>query len=221
MKVPDEAAAGTNYVNTAGVRQYEAFTDIPGITAPYIPKNNIDPTQDPKADSPALNDPSNVFIKDVSVAKTAETSVDEPGNDVPNQATIGETITYTYKATIPGGSTVFNADLSDSLPAGIALRSIVGASLDGGALPGNFPVFDTNIGSNPTGRLVFPEIYSNKSSQDQVFSVTLTAQVTADAAPCGERPMHGSTESHDECAEAEHRGLHKQTDSQRRGPNQA
>ncbi len=133
MKVPDEAAAGTNYANTAGVRQYEAFTDIPGITATYIPKNNIDPTQDPKADSPALKDPSNVFIPGVTVDKDGTTSVDETNNDLKTQATIGETITYRYSVTIAKGSTVYRGVLSDALPTGIDFVSLDKAELVGSA----------------------------------------------------------------------------------------
>ena len=135
MKVPDEAAAGTDYANTAGVRQYEAFTDIPGITATYIPKNNIDPTQDPKADAPELKDPSNVFIPGVTVDKDGKTSVTETNNNEKTQATIGETITYTYSVTIAKGSTVYRGVLSDALPTGIDFVSLDKAELVGSSTP--------------------------------------------------------------------------------------
>ena len=65
-----------------------------------------------------------------SVAKTASTSVDETGNDLANQATIGETITYTYSATIPAGTTVYSGELWDELPPGISLLSIDNADLE-------------------------------------------------------------------------------------------
>ncbi|MEI2620267.1 MAG: isopeptide-forming domain-containing fimbrial protein [Candidatus Nanopelagicales bacterium] len=178
MKVPDVAAAGTNYANTAGVRQYEAFTDIPGITATYIPKENIDPTQDANADAPKLIDPSNVFIPGVTVDKDAETSVTETNNDLKTQATIGETITYTYSVTIAKGSTVYRGVLSDvPLPTGIQFVSAT-AELEGSpSLPSDFEFDQT------TGTLKFPKVYS-ATETNKKFIVTMTAKVGQSAASC-------------------------------------
>ncbi len=188
MAIPDPSSVSTNYANTAYVRSYDAFTDIPNTVATYFPKDNIDPSV-PKEeqDAPPLTDPSNVFIEGVVMDKTSETSVNEPGNDTPDQATIGEAITYTYSATVPAGSTVYRGELSDALPVGIQLVSINGANLDGGALPSGFTL-DTNTGTNPTGRLVFATPYQNTTSNPQKFSVNVTAKVLQSALPCASDP---------------------------------
>ena len=182
MKVPDVAAAGTDYANTAGVRQYEAFTDIPGITAVYIPKDNIDPTQDPNADAPKLIDPSNVFIPGVTVDKDAETSVTETNNNLKTQATIGETITYTYSVTIDKGS--------DGLPWRAVRRP---ARRDRVRVAGNppysvgssTPLPDLGFTINDTdGTLTFPTVWNNDTDADQTFRVIVTAKVGQSAASC-------------------------------------
>ncbi len=181
MKVPDVAAAGTDYANTSGVRQYEAFTDIPEITAEYIPENNIDPTQDAKADAPELTDPSNVFIPGVTVDKDGETSVTETNNNLKTQATIGENIRYTYSVTIAKGSTVYRGVLSDALPPGIEFVSLDSAVLVGSSTPLpdlGFTVNDTN------GTLTFPTVWNNDTDADQTFRVIVTAKVGQSAASC-------------------------------------
>ena len=123
-----------------------------------------------------MKDPSDVFLRGVGVTKTG----------TPSPARIGETITYTYTATIPNGYHGLQRRTVRHDPAapGVELRSIVGADLDGGALPGSFPAFDTNVTNNPTGRLVSPDTYSNNSGADQKFRVTVTAQVTKAAVQC-------------------------------------
>ena len=78
MKVPDVAAAGTNYANTPACGSTRHSPDIPGSPPPTSPRENIDPTQDANADAPKLIDPSNVFIPGVTVDKDAETSVTRP-----------------------------------------------------------------------------------------------------------------------------------------------
>ena len=181
MKVPDVAAAGTDYANTSGVRQYEAFTDIPGITAVYIPKENIDPTQDANADAPKLIDPSNVFIPGVTVDKDGETSVTETNNNLKTQATIGENITYTYSVTIAKGSTVYRGVLSDALPPGIEFVSLDSAVLVGSSTPLpdlGFTVNDTD------GTLTFPTVWNNDTDADQTFRVIVTTKVGQSAASC-------------------------------------
>ena len=188
MAIPDPSSVSTTYANTAYVRSYDAFTDIPNTVATYFPKDNIDPNVPvTDQDAPPLTDPSNVFIEGVTMDKTSETSVNEPGNDTPNQATIGETIKYTYSAAVPAGSTVYRGELSDALPSGLQLVSLDTATLDGGALPTDF-TFDTNIATNPTGKLVFASPYKNTTGAAQVFAVTVTAKVLPSAVPCATDP---------------------------------
>ena len=181
MKVPDVAAAGTNYANTAGVRQYEAFTDIPEQTATYIPAENIDPTQDAEANAPKAKDPSNVFIPGVVMAKTGETSLIEDNNNKLTEATIGEIVTYTYSVTIKKGTSVYRGVLSDDLPTGFTFDSFISLTLDGtplNPLPPDF-VLDTT-----KGELKFPDTYVNNTNADQKFEIKATASVDPAAAGC-------------------------------------
>ena len=189
MTIPNEASVSTNYQNTAYVRSFDAFTDIPNQTATYFPKNNVDtsvPVED--QDTPPLKDPSNVYIKNVTMAKTADTSVNETGNNLKTQATIGETITYTYSATVPAHTTVYRGELWDELPSGIGLVSIDDWGRDGFTdKPAGFTL-NTDIGTNPTGKLTFPNPYSNDTNADQVFAVKVTAKVLPAAISCATSP---------------------------------
>ena len=198
--IPQPVSVSTEWNNTAYVRTFSAFTDIPDVTAPYFPADNIDPQipkinlQNPELqwDSPALQDPSKIFIRPVDVEKDAETSRVEPvgqNNNLKTQATIGETITYTYSATIPARSTVYKAKLFDELTQaqapGIELVSIDDWGRNGFADKPTGFVFDTDINANPTGELVFPPTYSNTTDLPETFFVKVTAQVGQGAASCG------------------------------------
>ena len=104
MKIPDDVSVSTRFDNTASIRTFQTATNDGGVAT---------------FDSTA-SDGSRIRIDDVTLEKSA-TSFGEANNDSPNQATIGETITYTYTATIPAGSTVYNGRLFDELPTGIVL----------------------------------------------------------------------------------------------------
>lgn len=166
MKIPDELSVSTTFDNTAYIRNFQTATNDNG-TATF--------------DSTA-SDNSRIRIENASAGKSASTEVDEDNNDPDTEATIGEEIHYTYTATIPAGSTVYNGRLFDTLPTGIGLISVDGADLDGGPLPIDF------ILNTSTGELAFPPTYSNTTTEAQVFSVDVTARVSQLAIPCAEDP---------------------------------
>ena len=157
MAIPNPSSVSTNYKNTSYVRKFDAFTDILDTVATYYPRDNIDPSVPEKDwDSPPLSDPSNVYVEDVTLDKSGFTSVDLTGNNRPAdpvttrpQATIGETITYTYTATVPARSTVYNGVLSDELPTGIVLTNVNGAKRDGVPLTSTRPQGPTTSASIP------------------------------------------------------------------------
>ncbi len=188
MKLPDQIGVNQQFVNTGYVRSFEVLSNENEIIT-YYPKNNIDETVTPEQeDAPELKDPSNVFTRNAAAGKSATTSVNETNNNLAGQATIGETITYTYTGTVPAGTTAYDAELYDTLPSGIELVSIDDWGRDGLVdKPAGF-TFDTNVGTNPTGKLVFPAEYQNTTAADQVFSVKVTAKVLPTAAPCAEDP---------------------------------
>ncbi len=189
MDIPDPTSVSARFDNTAYVRSMDAFTDVTDVVATYYPENNIDTTV-PEADwdAPEAKDPSWVITQDVTVTKVASTSVNETGNNLTGQATIGETIQYTYTAKIPAGTTVYRGVLRDDvIPSGVALISIDSADLDGGALPGGF-TFDTDLATNPKGELVFPQTYENDTTTDQLVNVKVTAKVQPSAVTCAAAP---------------------------------
>ncbi len=190
MAIPDPTSVTTRFDNTAYVRSMNAFTDVTGQVATYYPAENIDTTV-PEADwdAPEAKDPSHVLTQNASASKSATTSVDETGNNLTGQATIGETVTYTYSATIPAGTTVYRGELwDDVIPSGVTLVSIDDWGRDGFTdKPAGF-TFDTNLVNNPKGALVFPTTYQNTTNTAQVFNVKVTAKVQQSAVVCAPDP---------------------------------
>ena len=112
--IPSASRPEQNYVNTAGVRRYESATNEGG-TYERIPKQNIDPAQEPNANADVAKDTSRVFTPDLTIAKTRTTEVTQSGNDLNTQATIGEEINYTVRITVPHGTTIHSSALTDAL----------------------------------------------------------------------------------------------------------
>lgn len=111
--IPGTFGPENTYTNNSGVRSYQADTNL-GERYTYVPANNIDPNA-PTANVARVDDPSNVKTPDVGMLKTRTTSIDETGNDINTQATIGETINYTVKATLPALTTFgTNAKITDT-----------------------------------------------------------------------------------------------------------
>ncbi len=132
VTIPDGLTAGDTLVNNAGVRQFES----PSGSGPYvtIPANNIDPTQGPP-NAPAADDPSNVKVAGTVMVKSKSTEINEPGNDQPNQATIGEEIYYKVTTTIPAGTSLYGSDTNISDVLGSRQTLVPGsaaATLDNG-----------------------------------------------------------------------------------------
>jgi uncharacterized repeat protein (TIGR01451 family)/fimbrial isopeptide formation D2 family protein len=151
MTVPTSVAPGETLGNHAGVVSYQGtLPNSSSDPSTFYPPNNIDPAApaDPETTTRA-DDTASVVVTGVSVAKTRTTSVNEAGNNAASQATIGESITYTVTATIPAGVTVRNGVLSDPLGTvdtgqqNLEVGTTTG-TLDGGALPGDFSVSETN-----------------------------------------------------------------------------
>ena len=184
VTVPDGLSAGDTLVNNAGVRQFESASgDGPYTT---IPSSNIDPSQDPGANAPEADDPSNVQVEAADVVKTRTTEVGEGGNTQADQATIGEEIEYTVTTTIPAGTSLFgaNTNLLDDLGARKTLvPGSASATLDAGAGP---PVALPTAGLTVseignTVRIDFPDPYVNPlGSDDDVIVLTFTAKVDDD-----------------------------------------
>ena len=184
--VPDDVSVATRLTDNAGVRSYQAFTNLPSVAATYYPVQNIDPGV-PVADrdAPRADDPSNVVVANVALTKTGTTSITEDNNNTPDQATIGELVTYPVTATVPYGTSVYQGVLTDTLPDGLTYVSAAAEySTDNGAtwtttLPnGTVPA---NNGQLVT--LTLPPSYTAaaNATANHVFRMTIVARVTKDA----------------------------------------
>ncbi len=176
---PTTVAPGDELDNTAGVRAYTSATNL-GTDFPYVPEDNIDPGQAGSENTTEADDPSDVVIENVAIAKSRTTGVDEGGNtDV--EATIGETVTYTVDVTIPFGTTVYGgASASDAL--GTRQTYVPGslvATLNGGdAATAGLTVDDTgNIVS-----VAFPDPYTPAGPGDDLLRLVFSATVDDEAA---------------------------------------
>ncbi len=179
VAVPDPTSEATSLVNTGNVRSFEGPTNA-GTTLTYFPKNNVD-TSIPTADQDAnpASDPSNVVLASAVVTKTQTTSITEAGNDGPAQAVIGEGVTYAVSVTVPAGTSAFNALLTDPMPTGITLlNGTLTFYPDANSSTTASPPLRVTLSTTATqAQLTFPRIYTNSTSTDQRFTMTLVARV--------------------------------------------
>ena len=123
VTVPDPADVSTVYPDTAHVRRYQQPTNVTGPVGrvvPIYPKENVDPTVLPILQTGAVaRDGSSIRVRSPLVSKTGTTSITEQNNNTPDQATVGEAVTYRYSVVIPAGTEVNSGSLADTLPSGI------------------------------------------------------------------------------------------------------
>lgn len=110
---PTKVPPNTVYEDDAGVEEYTSATNTGGHFL-YVPEKNIEPliesTHTPNA--VAADDSAILKVPDASVAKTHTTAINKPGDDA-EQATIGEVVEYKVTGTVPAGSAVDAATLTD------------------------------------------------------------------------------------------------------------
>jgi uncharacterized repeat protein (TIGR01451 family)/fimbrial isopeptide formation D2 family protein len=185
--VPGGLAPSDVLDNTAGVRSYESAGG--GGTFVSVPSENIDPTQNPAANAGPADDPSNVFVQGVTMAKTRTTEVTQAGNNLASQATIGERIDYTVTGTVFHGTTLFGPDVAISDNVGTRQTLVPGsaaATLDddgpGGAAPVPLPTAGLTLSTiGTTVRVDFPEPYTNPlGSGDDIIAITFSTTVDDD-----------------------------------------
>ena len=186
VTIPEPADVSTVYPDTAHVRRYQQPTNVTGPVGrvvPIFPKENVDPTVLPILQTGAVaRDGSSVKVRSPLVSKTGVTSITEQNNNTPNQATVGELITYRYAVVIPAETEVNSGSLVDALPSGIVaqppatLTFFPDASQPGTAAPPAGVVLDPD-----TGQLRFGAEYANDTDTDQRFEVEVTARVTLNA----------------------------------------
>ncbi|HMD44717.1 MAG TPA: isopeptide-forming domain-containing fimbrial protein, partial [Acidimicrobiales bacterium] len=175
--VPAGTAAGEVLANHAGVASYQGTDDLGG-TNTYYPMHNIDPTIPMSSwNTSAADDTSSVFLQAVGLTKTAAPQV-TPQGPSPPPATIGEPVVYTVTATIPAGTNVYNATLTDPLGAlpGAPLVEQSGtaaATLDGSPVGAGFTLTE----ASNTVTLTFPSTFTAPAGSPQTVVLTFSATV--------------------------------------------
>ena len=184
--VPQDVSVAIRLTDNAGVRSYQAFTNLPGVAATYFPASNID-TSVPVADrdAPRADDPSNVRIANVDLAKTGTTAITEDNNNAPTQATIGELVTYTVTATVPYGTSVYQGVMTDTLPDGLTYASSAAdySTDNQSTWTTTLPAGTVLANNGQLVTLTLPTSYTAASGavQNHVFRVSITARVSSNA----------------------------------------
>lgn len=198
LVVPTPLSVSSVHRNDASVVGYSAETTDGTVGAPDLTFVTADSLADPDpgdVNAPAANDTATVHLPGASVAKQLlSTSITAPGNTA-GQATIGESATFRYSVTVPAGTSVFRAVLSDQLQAGkltdvTAVAGAMPAGADVDTDPSCAPSGSTLCLDPATGTLRFPDVWTNDTATAQVFTVELTGRL-ADVAG----NTHGSTAS--------------------------
>ncbi len=206
VTMPTNVPAHENWTNTAGVRSYQA--DINDGLYDYYPRNNIDPTVTSGGleNTDRADDQAFLSTAAPGVAKAQASGIDEAGNGsngtpatALDRVTIGEVSLYRLRLTIPDGTRVVNATLSDTLPAGLVYfegSALYGGSVqtlapaitsadidgDGDRLDGGTFTHPAN-GSNGLVRYTLPADYRDAADgADAVVDVTFYVQATTGSA---------------------------------------
>ncbi|MEB0000352.1 hypothetical protein QN367_14790 [Cryobacterium sp. RTS3] len=163
LTVPAGVSVSTVFANAASVVSFTS-PNTTGTDTPYFPKGSLNPAHDADGNAVPANATAQVYLANAGIAKAGISRIVENGNTAA-QAVAGELVDYTFSATVPAGTTVFNGVLSDKLPTGLTIPAGTLATVSTVPAGGGF---------NPAkGTLTFPATYDNTSVADQVFTVTL------------------------------------------------
>lgn len=207
ITVFSDVSSSESFVNTAGVRKYEAvingFDDgDPGTNDSrhvYWPSNNIDATASaPTPNTDRADDQSQLVTVDAGLEKRQQSGIGEGGNGrnasvstARDDVTIGEVVQYEVELTIPEGTSVENGVLTDVLPTELVMHtgnawiggSVVSTSTQVTSVPANafdsWVVSTPSTGSNGTVTVTQPVgVYTNaEGSGDDTLTLSLWVRV--------------------------------------------
>jgi uncharacterized repeat protein (TIGR01451 family)/fimbrial isopeptide formation D2 family protein len=197
LTVPSPLSISSTHTNTAAVARFTAVStngldpDAGGAT--FYPSNPVGAFPEETKNAAQASDSATVGLAGATVEKTVTaTGVTEPGNSALGQATIGETVTWEYTATIPAKTSVFNGILNDQLPTAtrwdaVGVPELTAAPAGVVADPGCARDADefrlcTDPSNAAFGDLFFPTTWTNAGTDAAEFTVSLTVQVADDAA---------------------------------------
>ena len=193
VTVPSTVDPSQDYINTAGVASYQSGTNETG-QYDYYPADNIDPANAANENTDAADDQAFLDTPAPTISKLQRSAIGEAGNDqnaslltTADEATIGEIIQYEITATIPDGTSVYNAEIRDVLPAGLSY--FTGSGLFAGTVSNLQPAVTSSTGtvaltggtivdSSGTITYALPDPYTNAAgSGDDSVTITFYAQV--------------------------------------------
>lgn len=223
MSIPTGITAAVTMQSISGVRTYDATTNT-GTNFSYVPESNIDTTLSPNTSR--ADDTWSIHTARPVISMSRTTAIDEAGNTAGNQATIGETISYTVDVVLPQGTTFYGpAQISDDLGERLDLdESSFVATLDGGLLPQDWGVTNNGnkilvsfsdsyivpLGADQTVRLEFDATVNNVASNtrtDRIRNQILLSWENEEGSPSREaksinthvvEPVLSLAKSHDD-----------------------
>lgn len=191
LTVPTPLSIDSSHTNDAAVTRYTApTTDGTSASASdvsFYPANDLGANPGVTPNAPEASDSATVSLPGAGLVKqVSATGVTGPGNTALGQATIGETVDYTYSVTIPAHTSVFRGILDDGLPTGGRLVQNGDPALT--AAPGGITAGDgctadaSEFRLCDDGTLRFPDTWTNDTANPAVFTVTLPTRVADVAA---------------------------------------
>ncbi|CAN7184878.1 hypothetical protein LJR045_000434 [Microbacterium sp. LjRoot45] len=196
LRVPSPLSIASAHTNDAAVTRFTSVStngiDADAAGPTFYPTNPIGAYEGQIKNAPQAADSTTISLPNAEVDKVVTaTGVTETNNNATGQATVGETVTWNYSAKIPAKTTVFNGVLDELPPTAARWVAVGSPSLI--ASPAGITVADgctqatnefrlcTTAGAN-FGDLLFPTTWTNTTTTEAVFTVSLTMRV-ADVVP--------------------------------------
>jgi uncharacterized repeat protein (TIGR01451 family)/fimbrial isopeptide formation D2 family protein len=166
--------------SSAGVRVFTT-TDNQGGTDTFYPQNDIDPSiTSGQENASEADDPSGVQLTGLGFTHTITTGVNETGNDLTDQATIGEDVTYTDTLTVPANTTLYDdPSITTALPSTLATTTAVSSSYAVNGTPTAMPAGWTTSsdGSSSVSLAYGSGTWANSSGVPETFTLSYTTNV--------------------------------------------
>jgi uncharacterized repeat protein (TIGR01451 family)/fimbrial isopeptide formation D2 family protein len=192
LVVPSPLSISSTHVNTAAVTRYTPITTdgiTPGASrATFYPTNPVGAYPAETKNAPQASDTASISLAAARAAKSVvTTSVTESNNSTLTQATIGETVTWSYSAEIPAKTSIFNGLLDEQAPAAArwsavgtpTLTSSAGAVAWAAGCARDATEFRlcTDTANASFGDVFFPTSWTNTTTAAVTFTVSLTMRV--------------------------------------------
>lgn len=192
LRVPSPLSISSAHTNTAAVTRFTAVStnglDPEEGGATFFPANPVDAYPGETKNAAQASDSTTITLPGADVDKAVvTTSVTETNNSERGEATIGETVTWSYSATVPARTSIFNGLLDEQPPASARWAAVgvptltTTASGIVSAAGCTRDATEFRLCADPGsgfGDLLFPTTWTNDTDDAVTFTVTLTMRVT-------------------------------------------